>query len=166
MPPIAAKWLNQKEYSAPRAEEVVSPHIKRMPRKPKILARLGTAIKEDVIPGYTGYIQNMRQGTAAIAGDPVRFWQHCLTLFFWRQAPTITVGRRRTKCTILSEPCLASGAPSSRTAPWRSRRTSSSDPTPTLIRSHRKCSRRTSTHHHSHCSQQANPRFKTNSKNR
>ena len=72
MPPIAAKWLNKKEYgdAGKKTEGSASPHIKKMPRRPKIAARLGTAIKEDVIPGYTGYVQNMRQGTAAIAGDP------------------------------------------------------------------------------------------------
>ena len=76
MPPIAARWLNQSEYGrAPQGSvakapgAAPSPHIKRGTVRPKVLARQGTAIKEDVIPGYTGYMQNMRQGTASIAGS-------------------------------------------------------------------------------------------------
>merc|ERR1712205_13040 len=70
MPPIAAKWLSRRESPSPNGG-ARSPHITKLP--PKIKQRMGTAIKEHVIPGYTGYMQNMRQGTAALQGT----YEHC-----------------------------------------------------------------------------------------
>lgn len=55
MPPPAATWLANRKNKSP------SPHI--VPMGTRMMAH-----KNDVIPGYTGYMEHMRQGTASLMG--------------------------------------------------------------------------------------------------